>query len=117
MDQFRPLDMTGRTGADADDVPAHGRMAELRKKGAYPHYGGRCDLSHLTDPPQGLRRQKVVFLLEGMEDRDYIGRTPADTPDDVSYCPVEVLSFRLLILTHFLCSTDFFPRGYRSAHA
>jgi len=75
--------MAGRAGAHPDDVFTDRAVAELGIKGRNTRYRGWRYFGDFTNPPESALRKIVVFLLNGMQDRDNIAGFFADIIDNL----------------------------------
>ena len=82
FDQLGAFNVTGGAVADAQLVSAAGREAELVVESGDGGDLGGGDASELADAIEGLGREPVVVIVEGLEDGDGAITAVADAGDD-----------------------------------
>ena len=68
VDPLGPLDVAGGAIADANQVPPHGTVPELRVEGRDAGDLRQGNVALLGHPPQGLPRQVAVMTLQDLQD-------------------------------------------------
>ena len=111
--QFGSFDMTCRAGADTDNVFSDRGVAELGIKGRNTRYRGWCYLRDFTNSPECTLWKIVIFLLNSMQNRDYIPGFYSDLSDNLVDKRKDAVCFLFHDRSIFPCSTNFLFPGYK----